>query len=444
MLRSLALGTLLAGCVGSSSSSSPPTGSTAQDVKTSVDSARVPATFLNGKRPHEAERGTIHNPRVGARKPSGVPGIDSIVNFTGSFTADGFDSDGNPQSVWPYSMVGRAPEENRSTHIRAPIVPVNVELLDASGNVATTSTGAPLRLVVAPDIVSGITQSPIYGSFDYNSGRGQFNDQMMRTQFWDRFDHHHNDDGDGGYHTVLDPSVKAARTMRLPFGSYQFALNADGTCCAFILADAGAFSTQLFPSATVDNSTVIGSAEVSGDMTTRDITTFLFRDVYLYDGDPSNCCILGFHSYDLEPGDAHNGNRERRFVMNFSSWITPGFFGFGFEDITAASHEMSETFGDPFVDDATPWWLSIDPFFGNGLCQNNLETGDVIEVLSANPVHAIPMHGRTYHPQNEALLPWFAFESPSTARAGTYSFPDETTLMTLSPGPLLPGCSPAP
>jgi hypothetical protein len=79
---------------------------------------------------------------------------------------------------------------------------------------------------------------------------------------------------------------------------------------------------------------------------------------------------------------------------------------------------MSETFGDPFVDNATPWWLSIDPFFGNGLCQNNLETGDVIEVLSSNPVHAIPMHGRTYHPQNEALLPWFAFESPSTARAG--------------------------
>ena len=58
-------------------------------------------------------------------------------------------------------------------------------------------------------------------------------------------------------------------------------------------------------------------------MTTRDISTLLFNSVYLYVGSPSNCCIAGFHSYDLEPGDAKNGNRERRFVMNFSNWNSP-------------------------------------------------------------------------------------------------------------------------
>jgi len=174
-------------------------------------------------------------------------------------------------------------------------------------------------------------------------------------------------------------------------------------------------------------------------VTTRDITTILFKDVYLYDGDPANCCILGFHSYDSEPGDASNHDRERRYVMNFSSWITPGLFGFGFSDITAFSHEMSETFGDPFVDNATPWWLSVDPILGSSLCQNNLETGDVIEVLN-NPVHAIPMAGRTYHPQNEAMLPWFAGQSPSSAFLGAYSFPDETVLPNLSPQGLNVGC----
>ena len=51
-------------------------------------------------------------------------------------------------------------------------------------------------------------------------------------------------------------------------------------------------------------------------MRTRDIATLLFNNVYLYDGDVSTCCVLGFHSYDLEPGDAHNGNREKRYVMN--------------------------------------------------------------------------------------------------------------------------------
>jgi hypothetical protein len=46
----------------------------------------------------------------------------------------------------------------------------------------------------------------------------------------------------------------------------------------------------------------------------------------------------------------------------------------------------------------------------------------------------------TYHPQVEALLQWFEFQSPSTALHGAYSYPDETTLTALSPGPLKPGC----
>jgi hypothetical protein len=94
---------------------------------------------------------------------------------------------------------------------------------------------------------------------------------------------------------------------------------------------------------------------------------------------------------------------------------------------------------------SAPWWESVDPFTGAGNCQNDREVGDVIEVLdSLNPVSTIPGKRLTYHPQNMALLPWFAFESPSSAHLGAYSFPDETTLMSLSPGPLLPGCVAAP
>jgi len=127
--------------------------------------------------------------------------------------------------------------------------------------------------------------------------------------------------------------------------------------------------------------------------------------------------------------------------MNYSSWISNGLFGFGFEDVTATSHEIAEAFDDPFVDNETPWWLSTDPFFGFSLCQNNLETGDVIEILTSNTVFSVQMNGRTYHPQNEALFPWFAFQSPSPALNGSYSFPDETTLTALSPAGLMPGCT---
>ena len=75
---------------------------------------------------------------VHAASSSGIPGIDSLANWVGQFTYAGFDGNGNPQSVWPFAMVGSAPETGRTTTIRAPIVPVVVELLAADGSVAVT------------------------------------------------------------------------------------------------------------------------------------------------------------------------------------------------------------------------------------------------------------------------------------------------------------------
>jgi hypothetical protein len=221
--------------------------------------------------------------------------------------------------------------------------------------------------------------------------------------------------------------------MVLIRGTYAFSLNADGTCCRFVLVDANTFVNALFPSTPTDTTTPIGAAENAGDITTKDISTFLFPNTYLFIGNTSNCCILGFHSYDFEPGDASdNFASEKRFVVNYSSWISPGLFGGGFQDVTAVSHEVAETFNDPFVasdniHNITPFWLAP-----NGNCQDDLEVGDVIEGLP-NGVFPITMNGMTYHPQNEALLQWFEFMSPSDAIDGAYSYPDETTLTALSP-----------
>jgi hypothetical protein len=85
------------------------------------------------------------------------------------------------------------------------------------------------------------------------------------------------------------------------------------------------------------------------------------------------------------------------------------------------------------IHDRTPWWLA--PL---GLCHHLLETGDVIEGLP-NPTFPMTMIGMTYHPQNEALLKWFEFESPSSALGGVYSYPDGTLLPFLS-SPQQPGC----
>jgi hypothetical protein len=374
---------------------------------------------------------------LGRASSSSLPGIDSLANWSSSFTAAGFDVNGKPQSVWPFTMVGRPPERGDTTVIPAPIIPVFVDLLAPDGSVAVTMdpTG----------FVEPVRSSPMFLPFRYDSGFTQFNDAMFRAQFADRLRGHgrHDDVEDSDWHTLLFARVKKAQRMQIPFGKWFVGVNSDGSI-AFALVDETTFVNNLFPPAfPFDDSTVIGAAELAGDMTTRDLTTLLFNNVYLFDGTPDNCCVLGFHSYDFEPGVPSNGNRDRRYVFDYSSWITPGLFLFGFEDITALSHEIAETFNDPFVDNLVPWWLSQDPFTGAAQCQPVLETGDVVEVLSSLPVYQIDMSGRTYHPQNEATFNWFARQSPSKALRSAYSFPDETTLTDLSPGPLLPGCKPA-
>jgi hypothetical protein len=415
----------------------------------------VPRDFLK-KKPARSGSMLPGGPTKGAARAARLAkaltapsGFDTLPHWSDQFTAPGFDYNGNPQSVWPYTMVGAAPESGRTTVLNAPIIPVTLEMLDKNGSIAIRS-GVPLILKVTPAILGSVLKSPVFQPWIYTSGVGQFNDQLFRAEFHDRLpsrgedDRSHEDEDSGGWHTLLAPAVKKTEVMRIPYGSWYYALNADGSCCAFALVDETAFANALFPpTAPPDNSTTIGAAEVARDMTPKDLTALLFNNVYLYNGDPSICCVLGFHSYDIEPGDAHNGNREKHYVFSYASWMTTGLFSGGFEDVTALSHEISETYNDPFINNETPWWEAVDPFTGYGNCQDNLETGDVIEVLSANPVFAISMNGRTYHPQNEALFNWFAFQSPSRANLGAYSFPDETTLTSLSPGPLLPGCVPA-
>jgi len=322
-------------------------------------------------------------------------------------------------------MAGGRPELGGATRFDAPIIPVSLDLLDYDGSVRQVN-GRKLHYSVEP-YVNAVVNSPVFQNAEYTSSDvpTQFADSVQRAAFYNAMQ--------PDWHTLLRPSVKAGRTLAIPRGAYYFALREDGSCCAFVLVDINVFSNLLFPSSAADRKSPIGSAEHSGDIGTRDISTFLFPNTYLYlDRNPNHCCVLGFHTYDYEPGNAANGFREKRYILAFASWISPGLFGSGFEDITALSHEIAESLNDPFVGSdgvhgITPWWLSQ-----NGNCQNDLEVGDVIEGLSDSTT-AIATKGRTYHPQNEALLQWFEFQSPSTALGGAYSYPNQNVLTSLSP-----------
>jgi hypothetical protein len=425
------------------------------EAEQGVDAYKVDATFLKGK--HSLHLvGPASNPGAAARRAgvsaalaqglkaaqfgSGIPGIDGVVNFTGSFAAFGFPARGfgNPNNTWHYAYVGNAPSKGAAdaSRIEAPIIPVTLELLDEHGAVALTVSPQGHM----PDVLA----SPIFSDYQFTSSTTptQFTDAIHRATF--------NNDIDDGWHTLLAPEAITPAPgqfiMRLPFGSYFYARNADGSCCRFVLVDADTFGALLFPPTyPVDNTTIMGQAELAGIATTKSITTLLFPDTYLFlDGNPNNCCVLGFHTFDVEPGTAANGNLPRFYTTIYASWVSPDLFddeaqcdsSLGtncFRDVIAMSHEMAETFADPFVvfdgvHNLTPWWLS------GGNCQDDLEVGDVIEGL---PSHvSFPMtgtNGFSYHPQNEALLQWFEFQQPSTALGGVYSYPDPASLPALSP-----------
>lgn len=362
---------------------------------------------------------TSSNGRVSAT------GIDSIKTFSGDFRVPGVGPTGNAQHRWLYTIAGGRPELGGITAFNAPIIPVSLDLLDYDGSLRVVN-GHKLHYSVEP-FVQQTLNSPVFQPADYTSSDvpTQFSDSIQRAAFYNAMQ--------PDWHTLLIPTVRTERKLSIPRGAYYFALNQDGSCCAFVLVDIDVFANRLFPPSASDISTPIGAAEHAGDITTKDVATFLFPNTYLYlKKNPNNCCVLGFHTYDFEPGDARNGFREKRYVLNFSSWITPGLFGPGFADVTALSHEITESLNDPFVGSdgvhgITPWWLSQ-----NGNCQDDLEVGDVIEGLPDSTI-AIRTKGKTYHPQNEALLQWFEFQSPSTALGGAYSYPNQSVLTSLSP-----------
>jgi hypothetical protein len=399
-----------------------------------LEADELPADGLAGARPMSSAsiRSRGFRNRIGqGHTNDGTQFLDTLPNWNGHFRADGVDSSGLPQTIWYYNMIGNRPELGGTTTIGAPIVPVILDLRDANGHPRSVN-GHPLISDPTP-FVQPVLDSPVFQNANYSSSPvpTQITDAVMRAEFI----HQAKDD----WHTMLAPAVKKARTIQLNAGTYRFSLNPDGTCCRYVLVDADTFVNKLFPSSPTDTTTPIGAAEVDGDITTQDLSIFLFPNTFLYVPTPAGteCCILGFHSFDFEP--VGNIGLGKAYAMAYASWISPGIFrGNAFTDITAVSHEVAEAFNDPLVSfdgvhNITPWWEAP-----NGNCQNNLETGDVIEGLP-NSTFPMVMNGRTYHPQNEALLQWFAFESPSSAIGGAYSYPD-TTVLPSAPAPQRWGC----
>lgn len=339
--------------------------------------------------------------------PISVRNVISVQNFQGAFLSRGI--------TWPFTMMGNDPIAGGTTSIPGRIVTVTLQLQNAD---LVTFTKVSVLPFVGPTLLS-----PNFQRANYTSGSQiQFADAVQRAEFFHFMK--------PSWHTALAPSglvdhlvITVPRFVTVTLNgvktkvrTYFTSTGADGRTVVFLLDSF--FNQQIF--------NIVVKEITANRFRTNSLNMALFPNTFLFSlnssGGPGACCVLGFHTYFTDGATP----KESRWLFAFASWISPGTFGGGFQDITALSHEISEAFDDPFVNNAVPAWQ-----FPNspGTCQANLETGDPVEVLK-NPIVTIRTGGHTFHPQTEALLQWFEQTGTSDAIGGAFSYPNTKALTT--------------
>jgi hypothetical protein len=231
----------------------------------------------------------------------------------------------------------------------------------------------------------------------------QYGDAIYRAQ-WNKVQ--------TNYHVLLGtPTVHPTQTIDVPANQGFAFVNSRGVLIG--LMDYVWFSSRL--------KNAINNLHVPATT----IPIILNHNTMLYIGNSANCCIIGYHG----AAASRNGNGAQQVqTYMFGSYITPRTFaGFdqprrGLGDIHALSHEVSEWYDDPFVNNLVQPWedLEFAPQYG---CTSFLETGDPVVGIWF-PLAGNPQAGANgvYHPEDEVHFSFFARQTPSIAYGGRYTY----------------------
>ncbi len=361
---------------------------------------------------------------------------------TGTTVPHWFGSTLDPHNgiTYGYNMAGANPASGGSAAVEADITPVNVNFAGRSFN----GSDVLAATLASPQFVTGD-----YGSTSFATAAGAFpktpalikgaggalsqgdagnqlqlEDATMRAQF--------NQTGSSSYHLLLHPNVLPAVTIDVP--STQGALAISGRGVIFPLIKLGWWVTRI--------QNLITSADPTH------LPIYLTNDVLLTVG--AGCCVIGFHGAGLVPGlgagSTHGNGNQPVQTYAWATYLAPGIYArpnggtdWAVQDIHPLSHEIAEWADDPFVNNfVEPWLTPTAPQYG---CTGVLETGDpVVGIGFAQGTNAFaqgknPNGSQSadgyYHPEDEALLPWFMRTSPNTvseptqtasANVGRYTF----------------------
>ncbi len=292
--------------------------------------------------------------------------------------------------TYSYSIVGKDPfvhQANPATVVQNPIIPVRLNFTDQNVFFDPTLTTPGCGPGTA---ISQILSSPLYSNTTLHGKSQQWMEDFQRTQWFQQT----MKPGaiNPGYSTRVNPVVKAKVSVNLTGFPVVSA-----PCGKVGLVEIGAWDNYL-------TNTLLPQLRAQG-LTVQQFPMFVFLNVVMYQGNTSNCCILGYHNSISAPGG--------RQTYGVSMYDVSRKFS-GVSDISVYTHELGEWMDDPFVNNGTPAWGHLGQVSG---CQANLENGDPL----SGTVHSINKGGFTFHPQELAFFSWFYRESPSTGINGWYS-----------------------
>ena len=344
--------------------------------------------------------------------------------------------DPNNGVTYGYNMVGADPYNCSGSAcaatVETDIIPLNVVV----GGMQFNGTDVVVPTLASPQFALndyGSTPYATNSSFARGAGGAlsqldagiplQLEDATMRAQF--------NRTGSSSYHLRLNPTVRPAITIVVP--GNQGTLLQSGRGVIFASVNVHWWATR------------IQSLDTSlGYVDPTHLPLYLTNKILLHIGrDPTNCCIIGFHGAGPVPsgdenayGPGHGNGNQPIQTFAWASWVTPGIYArpnggvnWALQDIHAVSHEVAEWADDPFINNLVePWLTPTAPQYG---CTDVLETGDpVVDIGFAmgtntfdqglNPNGTQSADGY-YHPEDEALLPWFMRTAPNTVSEPTQS-----------------------
>lgn len=311
----------------------------------------------------------------------------TIAYWSSSFT------DPTNGATYPYTMVGTNPfTGNGQTTVPTTIIPFRFIFADGT----VMDGGGDVAAVLA---------SPIFSEYAYplsRHDRTQYADAIQRAQF--------NKIGTS-YHVLLGaPTIQPTQTFDVPANQGFAFINSRGVLVA--LMDISWFSNKLH--------NAINTLQVSSTTTPIVLT----HNTLTWIGNVSVCCVLGYHGAT----SSLNGNGDQQVqTYIYSAFITPRTYAFfdqpgrGLGDIHALSHEVSEFYDDPFVNNiVNPWLTPTAPQYG---CTAYLETGDpVVGFWFPLPGNPQPNANGVWHPEDEVYFSWFARQTPSIAYKGLYTY----------------------